>query len=148
MSEDPYNNPYNKVVNTVRGALWNGPSSRAADEVRERYIVIDLADLPTQDTILHGKFGFTRAEVHPRAERIKSGGAQMVVRGASPEYAESMARHYLALAQWLREHPPIDEAQVKAVHIVLGDISVDGARRLVEKRHELVRALGYGGGLV
>lgn len=46
--------------------------------------------------------------------QVKSGSVTLP-RGASPEYAESVGRHYFALAAWMREHPPVDEAQVEAV---------------------------------
>lgn len=98
-------------------------------------IVIDRADLPEQDSILvyTDRDGVTH---------IKSGTANLVTRGASPEYGESMARHYLALAQWLREHPPVDEAAVKRAKIALLDIGYfpdSGAETVAE---ELVKK-GY-----
>ena len=101
-------------------------------------IVIDRADLPTQDSILY--YEDDGREVEPR---IKSGSAHIVIRGASPEYAESTARHYLALAQWLREHPPVDEAAVKRAKIAMLDIghteaeAESSARDLVAKGYRL-----------
>ena len=44
-------------------------------------------------------------------------------RGALATRAEAIARKYLAVAEHLREHPPVDEAQVKALLPALQSIS-------------------------
>lgn len=109
---------------------------RGADYLRETYIMIRRADLPAQESILHV------------GTAVKSGGAVMQQRGGSPEYAESMARHYLALAQWLREHPPVDEAQVKAMAALVVSVEDDLKGHYGEPADGFARALVRGGARV
>ena len=74
---------------------------------------------------------------------IRRGGAAVVPDGAryvqiegekynssgTPEWYEQMARGYALLAEYLREHPPVDEAQVKALAKAL-DAEFDGGNRI------------------
>jgi len=68
------------------------------------------------DAIVIRREEFAARPVLHHEGQIKSGGA-VIPSHSLPEYAEDTARHYLALAQWLRENPPVavDEAQVKAL---------------------------------
>jgi len=63
------------------------------------------------DAIVIRREEFAARPVLHHEGQIKSGGA-VIPSHSLPEYAEDTARHYLALAQWLRENPPVavDEA--------------------------------------
>lgn len=60
-------------------------------------------------------------------------------RGALATRAEAIARKYLAVAEHLREHPPVDEAQVEVLADLLSREASEphdwttSARRLVER---------------
>jgi len=89
------------------------------------------------DAIVIRREEFAARPVLHHEGQIKSGGA-VIPSHSLPEYAEDTARHYLALAQWLRENPPVDEAQVKALLSVIDDKAPgesyrDWSRRLVER---------------
>lgn len=84
-----------------------------AVEVRERFVVIDRDKVQRQvDTVME----YDAASPYPgedgRYPSIKSGAAHVNVR-AGASHARDMAVHYLALAQWIDEHPPVDEEAVR-----------------------------------
>ena len=108
----------------------------------DEYIEVQVVPL---DAIVIRREEFAARPVLHHEGQIKSGGA-VIPSHSLPEYAEDTSRHYLALAQWLRENPPVavDEAQVKALTRALSEthVEVEGgishffattARRLVER---------------
>ena len=107
----------------------------------DEYIEVQVVPL---DAIVIRREEFAARPVLHHEGQIKSGGA-VIPSHSLPEYAEDTARHYLALAQWLRENPPVavDEAQVKALAQLLDAAERDTlnhadsfeqyARRLVER---------------
>lgn len=79
--------------------------------LRERFIIIDRADLPKVDLTEEGS--------------LYAGPAGMYRMTASVEKAEKSALGYLRLAEYLREHPPVDEAQVALLADALAEADGD-----------------------
>lgn len=112
------------IRNPGGGSIVNAPN--AARRVREAFVVIDRDKVQRQvDTVMQYTAPSEYIREKTTVRRIKSGAAHVDIR-AGADHARDMAVHYLALAQWIDEHPPVDEKAVKALTESLNRSGVSG----------------------